>query len=236
MNKVALVTGGSKGIGAAIVKELSKSGYKVIATYNTTTPKCKLDNVTYKKLDITDGEDCRKFIEELGEQSINVDILVNNAGVTKDAMFHKMKVEDWRSVLDVNLSSLYNLTQPVYTVMRERKYGRIINISSINANKGQIGQTNYCASKAGIQGFTKALAQEGARYGITVNSISPGYTNTSMVENIRADILEEIKKSIPMGRLCEVEEVASQVSYLASDKASYITGANIEINGGMYSS
>lgn len=236
MRKVAIVTGGTKGIGGAIVKSLSENGYDVIATYNTTLPLCDLDNVNYKKLDITDSAACERLVAGLTKQGIKVGVLVNNAGITKDAMFHKMTIENWNEVIRVNLASLYNLTHPVYKQMRNNKYGRIINISSVNANKGQAGQTNYCASKAGIQGFTKALAQEAARYGITVNTISPGYANTNMVASIRPDILDKIKQSIPMGRLCEVDEIASQVSYLASDKAAYITGANIEINGGMYSS
>lgn len=234
--KIALVTGGSKGIGAAIVKRLSECGYKVIATYHTTTPTDKIDNVLFKKLDISCFDSCSKLLVELDELGLFPNILVNNAGITNDMMFHKMSKNAWEDVLNVNLKSLFNLTQPIFSRMRENKFGRIINISSINANKGQAGQANYCAAKAGIQGFTKALALEGARYGITVNTVSPGYTQTDMLEKIKPEILDGIKKSIPIGRLASVNEIASQVEFLASDLAAYTTGANFDVNGGMYSS
>lgn len=236
MKRVALVTGGTKGIGAAIVEKLNVEGYKVIATYNTSFPESPLENVVYKNLDVTDDAACQKLVSELCEKGLEPEVLVNNAGITNDAMFHKMSKENWLNVINVNLVSLYNLTHPVYNCMRSKGFGRIINISSVNANKGQIGQTNYCASKAGIQGFTKALAQEAARYGITVNTISPGYTSTGMLESIRPEILDKIIQSIPIGRLCKADEVAELVLHLVSESAGYITGTNIEINGGMYSS
>ena len=234
--RTALVTGGSTGIGFATVKSLINSGFKVVATYNETTPKQAIDNVVFKKLDITSRSSCLELLTELDNLDLFPSTLVNNAGITSDSMFHKMSHEAWLQVINVNLISLFNLTQPIFTRMREKKYGRIINISSVNANKGQAGQVNYCAAKAGIQGFTKALAQEGARYGITVNTISPGYTDTSMVENIKPEILDKIKQSIPMGRLASPDEIAAQVNYLTTELAGYITGANFQINGGMYSS
>lgn len=234
MNRIALVTGGSRGIGLAIVNILSRNGCKVIATYRETKPVEPINNVLFKKLDISNQEECSTFLNELDDLQLFPNILVNNAGITIDGMFHKMKPEAWEKVINVNLMSLFYLTQPIFTRMRENKFGRIINISSINANKGQAGQANYCAAKAGIQGFTKALALEGARHGVTVNTVSPGYTQTDMVANINAEVLEKIKQSIPLGRLAHVDEVAAQVNYLTSEVAAYITGANFSINGGMY--
>lgn len=238
MKRVALVTGGTKGIGAAIVNSLSNSGCFVIATYNTTEPSCENENenVMFTKLDITCIESCQKLLAELDEHNMYPNILINNAGIAKDAMFHKMTSDAWKDVINVNLLSLFNLTQPIFIRMKEGGFGRIVNISSINANKGQIGQVNYCAAKAGVQGFTKALALEGARHGVTVNTISPGYTETSMVNAMKPEILNKIKLTIPTGRLAHVDEVAAAVSYLISDLAAYTTAANIEVNGGMYSS
>lgn len=236
MKKIALVTGGTKGIGAAIVKSLSTNGYLVVATYNTTFPSYTYENVIFEKLDVSCSESCIKLLAKLDADNIYPTVLVNNAGITKDVMFHKMTSEAWKEVINVNLLSLFHLTQPIFTRMRAMGGGRIINISSINANKGQIGQVNYCAAKAGIQGFTKALALEGAKYGVTVNTISPGYTETSMVSAIKPEILDRIKQSIPVGRLAHVDEVAAAVCYLVSDLAAYTTAANIEVNGGMYSS
>lgn len=236
MKKIALVTGGSKGIGFAIVNHLSARGYQVIATYNTTKPHKKIENVLFKKLDISCFDSCSKLLEELDALGLYPNILVNNAGITNDAMFHKMTPGSWESVINVNLKSLFNLTQPIFTRMRENKFGRIINISSVNANKGQAGQVNYCASKAGAQGFTKALALEGAKHGITVNTVSPGYTETDMVNKIKSEVLDSIKKSIPVGRLASVNEIAAQVGFLVSDSAAYTTGANFEVNGAMYCS
>ncbi|MCO4198564.1 3-oxoacyl-ACP reductase [Aeromonas hydrophila] len=234
MNKVALVTGCSAGIGAEIVKCLSEIGYKVIATYNNTIPNYRDEKVLYRQLDVTDQFSCKQLLEDLISLDLAPDVLVNNAGVVNDSMFHKMEYSDWYQVINVNLLSLFNLTQPIFSAMRNKNYGRIVNISSVNANKGQIGQANYCAAKAGILGFTKALALEGARFGITVNAISPGYTNTEMVKNVRPDVLENIIGTIPLQRLCRPDEVAALVCYLVSDNANYITGANYEINGGLY--
>ena len=234
MNKVALVTGCSAGIGSEIVQGLSGIGYKVIATYNNTIPIYRDEKVFYRQLDVTDKSSCEQFLDDLKSLQLTPDVLVNNAGVVNDCMFHKMEYRDWHQVLNVNLLSLFNLTQPIFSAMRNKNYGRIVNISSVNANKGQIGQVNYCAAKAGILGFTKALALEGARYGITVNAISPGYTDTDMVKHIRPDVLEQIIGTIPLQRLCRPDEVAALVCYLVSDNANYITGANYEINGGLY--
>lgn len=236
MKKIALVTGGTKGIGAAIVESLLKNNYFVIATYNSTMPTHKEENVVYKKLNVTCLTSCNELLNELHTDNMYPEVLINNAGITKDCMFHKMTVDIWRDVIEVNLLSLFNLTQPIFINMKAKGFGRIINISSINANKGQIGQVNYCAAKAGIQGFTKALALEGARYGVTVNTISPGYTETSMVSAIKPEILDKIKQSIPAGRLANVNEIAAAVQYLVSDLAAYTTAANLEVNGGMYSS
>lgn len=236
MKRVALVTGGTKGIGAAIVKALSKNGYLVVATYNTTIPLCEYENVIFEMLDVTCSESCIRLLAKLDESDIYPSVLVNNAGITHDVMFHKMTRENWKEVINVNLLSLFNLTQPIFVRMREQKFGRIVNISSVNANKGQIGQVNYCAAKAGIQGFSKALALEGAKFGVTVNTISPGYTETSMVSAIKPEVLDRIKQSIPVGRLADVDEIAAAVVYLVSDLAAYTTAANIEVNGGMYSS
>lgn len=236
MEKVALVTGGSKGLGLAIVESLCKSCDKVIATYNKTNPKITLPNVVFKQLDISSKQACVLLLSELKEENIFPNILVNNAGITQDGMFHKMDFDAWQSVITTNLTSLFHLTQPVFKQMRELEFGRIINISSVNANKGQMGQVNYCASKAGIQGFTKALALEGAAKGVTVNTISPGYCETDMVTAIPSAVLDKIKNSIPQKRLGQPHEVASLVNFLVSTDAEYITGANLEINGGLYSS
>ncbi|KPN77491.1 3-ketoacyl-ACP reductase [Shewanella sp. Sh95] len=234
MHRIALVTGSSTGIGLEIVKLLSGSGIKVIATYNSSSPTYEHADVIYRKLDVTDHLACHNFLEELAGLNIKPDILINNAGIVRDSMFHKMKYEDWYHVINVNLLSLFNLTQPVFNMMKIQGYGRIVNISSVNANKGQIGQVNYCAAKAGIQGFTKALALEGARYGVTVNTISPGYTDTKMMKEIKPEILDKIIDAIPLKRLCKPEEIADLTLYLTSEHAAYVTGANYEINGGLY--
>lgn len=234
MYKTALVTGSSTGIGHEIVRALSSSGVKVIATYNSSNPAYRYEDVIYRKLDITDNVECKSFLEELDRLDITPNILINNAGVVRDSIFYKMKYEDWHHVINVNLLSLFNLTQPVFNMMKNQGYGRIVNISSVNANKGQIGQVNYCAAKAGIQGFTKALALEGAKYGVTVNTISPGYTDTKMMNTIKPEVLDKIIDAIPLKRLCKPEEIAALTLYLTSEQAAYITGANYEINGGLY--
>lgn len=236
MKKVAVVTGGSKGLGLAIVKELAGVCDLVIATYSNTQPSFTHSNVIYKKLDITSSSECLDLISELAASSIHPNILINNAGITADSMFHRMSFDKWLDVINVNLVSMYNLTHPLFTSMREMGFGRIINISSVNAGKGQLGQANYCASKAGIQGFTKVLALEGAAKGITANTVSPGYCETDMISSISPDILETIRKTIPQKRFGEPQEIGSLVKFLVSDEAAYINGANLDINGGLYCS
>lgn len=234
MQKIAFVTGGSRGIGAAIVEKLIDQCDLIIATYNKSKPGITNDKVLYVKLDITCEESCEYVFDKLEKDGNFPNILVNNAGVTHDVFFHKMDKVSWLEVINTNLISIFNVTNKIYKKMRDNGYGRIINISSINANKGQIGQTNYCASKAGIQGFTRALALESASKNITVNSISPGYCSTDMVNKISADIKESIVKNIPVNRLGTPKEIAEMVSFLISDNAGFITGTNIEINGGQY--
>jgi acetoacetyl-CoA reductase len=232
--KNVLVTGGSRGIGRAIVEHLITQNYKVSFTYNSTLPKDHNPAASAFKLDITDPTQCDNLLKELADKNLFPEVLINNAGITADAMFHKMTAQQFASVINTNLSSLFNITQPVFTAMRVNGFGRIVNISSINAKKGQLGQTNYCASKAGIQGFTKALALEGAKYGVTVNSVSPGYIETDMVMNIRADIRDSLIKDIPAGRFGKPDEVARLIGFLISEGAEYITGANYDINGAMH--
>ncbi|QDY68588.1 beta-ketoacyl-ACP reductase [Qingshengfaniella alkalisoli] len=239
MGKVALVTGGTRGIGAAISTALKKAGYSVAANYagNDDAAAKFTDETgipTYK-WSVADYDACIDGIGSVEAELGPVEILVNNAGITRDAMFHKMKPEQWRDVIDTNLSGMFNMTHPVWSGMRDRKFGRIINISSINGQKGQMGQANYSAAKAGDLGFTKALAQEGAFKGITVNAICPGYIGTEMVRAIDDDILNsKIIPQIPVGRLGEPDEIARIVVFLASDDAGFITGSTISANGGQY--
>lgn len=242
-NKVVIVTGGLGGIGLYITKILASEGYKVYATYKNKTNeevqslKNSLPNPSNIKcvyLDITNFKECEVFYDEILKSEEKIYALINNAGITSDASFKKMTSEQWHTVLHTNLYSLFNTTKIPFTHMLEQKTGCIVNISSVNALKGQFGQANYCAAKAGIIGFTKALAQEGAKYGVRVNVIAPGYTNTDMVRLIPTKILEEIKKTIPMGKLIEPSEIAYAVNFLLSDSAVSITGETISINAGMY--
>src|SRR4051812_5130243 len=224
MNRVALVTGGSRGIGAAISVALKEAGCRVAANYagnDAAAEKFKADTgIPVFKWSVADYDACVAGIAKVEGELGPVEILVNNAGITRDAMFHKMTPEQWREVIDTNLSGVFNMTHPVWNGMRERKFGRIVTISSINAQKGQAGQANYSAAKAGDLGFTKALAQEGARAGITVNAICPGYIATDMVKAIDPAVLKErVLPQIPVGRLGEPEEVARCVVFLASDAA-----------------
>ena len=239
MSKVALVTGGSRGIGAAISKALQDAGYTVAATYagNDDAAKAFTEETGIKtyKWSVADYDACAAGIRQIEEELGPIAVLVNNAGITRDAMFHKMTPQQWKEVIDTNLTGLFNMTHPVWSGMRDRKFGRIINISSINGQKGQAGQANYSAAKAGDLGFTKALAQEGARAGITVNAICPGYIATEMVKAIDEKVLsEKIIPQIPVGRLGEPEEIARTVVFLASDDAGFITGSTISANGGQY--
>ena len=222
MARVALVTGGTRGIGEAISKSLKAAGYTVAASYAGNDEAAKK---------FTDATGIKKVEAEVGP----VDILVNNAGITKDGMFHRMTKEQWYGVINTNLNSLFNMTRPVWEGMRTRKFGRVICISSINGSKGQMGQVNYSAAKAGDIGFVKALAQEGARAGITVNAITPGYIATEMVKAIDPAVIEKsILPHIPVGRLGEPEEIARAVVFLASDDAGFITGSTLAANGGQY--
>lgn len=239
MSKVAIVTGGTRGIGAAISVALKEAGYTVAANYagNDDAAKTFTEKTGIKtyKWSVADYAACVKGIEQVENELGPVAVLVNNAGITRDAMFHKMTPEQWKEVIDTNLSGLFNMTHPVWGGMRDRKFGRIINISSINGQKGQAGQANYSAAKAGDIGFTRALAQEGARAGITVNAIAPGYIGTEMVRAIDEKVLaERIIPQIPVGRLGEPEEIARAVVFLASDEAGFITGSTISANGGQF--
>ncbi|MHA6642537.1 acetoacetyl-CoA reductase [Mesorhizobium sp. A623] len=238
MTKVAIVTGGTRGIGAAIAIALKKAGYTVAANY------CGNDEAAQKftadtgiktyKWSVADYDACAAGIKQVEADLGPVSVLVNNAGITRDAPFHKMTREQWKEVIDTNLNGAFNMTHPLWNGMRERKFGRVITISSINGQKGQFAQANYSASKAGDIGFTKALAQEGARAGITVNAICPGYIATDMVMAVPEKVRESIIAQIPVGRLGEPEEIARCVVFLASDDASFITGSTITANGGQY--
>ncbi|MEL6962091.1 MAG: beta-ketoacyl-ACP reductase [Pseudomonadota bacterium] len=239
MSRTALVTGGSRGIGAAISKGLSDAGYKVAANYaGNDEAATKFKNETgipVYKWSVADYDACVAGIAKVESDLGPVDILVNNAGITRDGMFHKMSREQWQEVIDTNLSGLFNMTHPIFPGMRERGFGRVINISSINGQKGQAGQVNYSAAKAGDIGFTRALAQEGAFKGVTVNAICPGYIGTEMVRAIPQKVLDEkIIPQIPVGRLGEPEEIARCVVFLASDDAGFLTGSTISPNGGQF--
>jgi acetoacetyl-CoA reductase len=234
-----LVTGGTRGIGAAISKALKSAGYSVAANYggnDEAAQKFKAESgIPVFKWDVSSFEACEAGIKQVEAALGPVEVLVNNAGITRDAMLHRMKPEQWTAVINTNLGSLFNMCRNVIEGMRARKFGRIVNISSINGQKGQMGQTNYSAAKAGELGFTKALAQEAARSGITVNAICPGYINTEMVQAVPKDVLEKsILPLIPIGRLGEADEIARCVVFLASDDAGLITGSTISANGGQY--
>ena len=239
MARVAMVTGGTRGIGEAISKALKSAGYWVAAYYGGNDEAAQKFNAAHGipvyKWDVASYESCAAGLKQVEADLGPVEVLVNNAGITRDTMLHRMTPEQWGAVIDTNLNSLFNMCRPVIEGMRSRKFGRIINISSINGQKGQIGQTNYSAAKAGELGFTKALAQESARSGITVNAICPGYIATDMVKAVPKEVLEKsILPQIPIGRLGEPEEVARCVVFLASDDAGLITGATLSANGGQY--
>jgi acetoacetyl-CoA reductase len=237
MARVAVVTGGTRGIGAAIAKSLNAAGYKVAANYagnDDAAAKFNADTgIGVYKWNVASYDACVDGLAKIAADLGPVEVLVNNAGITRDGMFHKMKPEQWLDVINTNLVSLFNMCRPVIEGMRERRFGRIINISSINGQKGQMGQTNYSAAKAGEIGFTKALAQENARAGITVNAVCPGYINTEMVQAVPKEVLEKaILPLIPVNRLGEPEEIARCVLFLASDDAGFITGSTLTANGG----
>ena len=238
MSRIALVTGGSRGIGAAISVALSNAGYQVAATYagNDEAAAAFTEQTGIKtfKWNVADYDECASGIEKVKAELGPVDILVNNAGITRDAPFHKMTKEQWSQVIDTNLTGVFNMTHPIWPGMRERKFGRIITISSINGQKGQFAQVNYAASKAGDLGITKSLAQEGARFGITANAVCPGYIATDMVMAVPEKVRDGIVSQIPTGRLGEPEEIARCVVFLASDDAAFINGSTITANGGQH--
>ena len=240
--KVALVTGGTGGIGAAICLKLADSGAKVATNYRneekakTWQEAVKKDgyDIAVYQADVSDYDACEAMVAKVVAELGSIDILVNNAGITKDGMFKKMTKDKWDAVMKINLDSLFNVTKHVIEPMSEKSWGRIINISSINGQKGQIGQTNYTTSKAGMHGFTMSLAQELSRKGITVNTVSPGYIATEMVMAVAEDIREKIISGIPVGRLGTPEEIAALVGFLASDEAGFATGADFSMNGGQH--
>ena len=239
MSRIALVTGGTRGIGAAISIALKNAGYKVAANYahNDDAAEAfkKEHGIEIFKFDIADFNACQQGVKSIEAQLGGpVDVLVNNAGITRDTAMHKMDENKWREVIITNLNSCFYMARAVIEGMRDRKFGRIINISSMNGQLGQFGQTNYSAAKSGIFGFTKALARESAARGITVNAIAPGYIATEMVKSIKEDVMKVILQGIPVGRLGEPEEIARAVVFLAADDASFITGETISINGGQH--
>jgi acetoacetyl-CoA reductase len=239
MGRVAVVTGGSRGIGAAISKALKAAGYKVAATYAGNDEAASAfkseTGIPVYKWDVSNAEACAAGLKKVSEDLGPIEVLVNNAGITRDAMFHKMTAQQWNEVIGTNLTALFNMTQPIWGGMRDRGFGRVICISSINGQKGQMGQANYAAAKAGEIGFVKSLAQEGAAKGITINAICPGYIGTEMVRAVPQDVLEKrILPLIPVGRLGEPEEIARCVVFLAADEAGFITGSTLSANGGQY--
>lgn len=238
MQRTALVTGGTRGLGEAISLALHQAGHRVAAVFHRNADAARrfseASGIPVFQWDVSDFEACGKGLAKVTEALGPVDILVNNAGVTADAMLHRMSPEQWWTVINTNLGSMFNMSRHVMDGMRERGFGRIINISSINGQKGQLGQVNYSAAKAGILGFTKALALESARKNITVNAIAPGYCDTEMVAEVPADVLKSIVGAIPVGRLGTPADIARVAAFLAEDASGFITGATFSVNGGQY--
>lgn len=238
MARVALVTGGTRGIGASVSTALKAAGYSVAANYagndEAAAKFTEETGIPAYKWSVADYDACAAGVAKVEDELGPIDVLVNNAGITRDAPFHKMTPDQWKEVIDTNLSGVFNMTHPVWPGMRERKFGRIITISSINGQKGQFAQANYAASKAGDLGFTKTLAQEGARFGITANAVCPGYIATEMVMAVPEKVREAIIGQIPAGRLGEPEEIARCVVFLAADNSEFINGSTISANGGQY--
>jgi acetoacetyl-CoA reductase len=238
MSRVALVTGGTRGIGEAIALRLQKSGYNVVVNYGGNDEAAasftEKTGITAYKFDVGNYEAVIAGLSKITEERGPIEVLVNNAGITRDGTIHKMDFEAWQAVIQTNLSSCFNLSRGVIEGMRERGFGRIVNIGSINGQAGQYGQVNYAAAKSGIHGFTKAMAQEGAAKGITVNAIAPGYIATEMVRAVPEKVLEKIVARIPVGRLGEADEIARGVEFLVSDNAGFITGSTLSINGGQH--
>ncbi|MEL7444536.1 MAG: acetoacetyl-CoA reductase [Pseudomonadota bacterium] len=238
MSRVAIVTGGTRGIGRAICEQLDKDGFTVIANYagnDAAAEKLKAETgIASYKWDVGDHEACINGCAAVEAEVGPVDVVVNNAGITRDGTLHRMSFDDWNEVMRINLGGCFNMAKACFPGMRERKWGRIVNIGSINGQAGQYGQVNYAAAKSGIHGFTKALAQEGARNNVTVNAIAPGYIDTDMVAAVPEPVLEKIVAKIPVGRLGQAEEIARGVGFLCSEEAGFVTGSTMSINGGQH--
>ncbi len=238
MSRVAIVTGGTRGIGAATSTKLGDAGFKVAANYVGNDERAqafKADTgIAVYKWDVADFDACAAAVTQIEKDLGAVDVVVNNAGITRDATLHRMSFDDWKAVIDTNLGSCFNMSRAVFPGMRERKFGRIVNVGSINGQAGQYGQVNYAAAKSGIHGFTKALAQEGAAHGVTVNAIAPGYINTDMVAAVPERVLEKIIERIPVGRLGTADEIARAILFLVADDAGFITGSTLSVNGGQH--
>ncbi|VXB98654.1 acetoacetyl-CoA reductase [Massilia sp. 9I] len=238
MERIALVTGGTRGLGLAIAEALREAGCRVAATYHHDEAGARRmaqeTGIAVYRWDVADAAASRDGVARVGAELGPVDILVNNAGITADAMFHKMSEEQWWRVMHTNLGSMFNVTRQVIEGMRERRFGRIVNISSVNGRKGQAGQCNYAAAKAGILGFTKALALENAARSVTVNAVAPGYCDTAMVAEVRPELLQAIVAAIPVGRLGAPADIGRMVAFLAGKDAGFITGATFDVNGGQY--
>ena len=246
--RIAVVTGGTGGLGVAMCEAMCQQGHKVIATYyptDETEKQAKEQQAELQKmgteillfpLDVADFDSCKSFVATVEAEIGPIDILVNNAGITRDAPLKRMEHQQWQDVIDTNLSSMFNMSKQVFDGMCNRGWGRIVNISSLNGEKGQFGQANYAATKAGIYGFTRSIAQEGARKGVTVNAVSPGYIDTPMVRQVPENVLESIVQGIPVGRLGQPEEIARAVAFLTAEEAGFITGTNLSVNGGQYMS
>ena len=238
MSRVAIVTGGTRGIGAATAIALKDASYAVAAVYARDDSKAEefsaRTGIPAYRWDVSDFEACQEGVTRVAADLGPVDVLVNNAGITRDGTMHRMSYEQWRQVIDTNIGSCFNMSRAVIEGMRQRKFGRIVNVGSINGQAGQYGQVNYAAAKSGIHGFTKALAQEGAGHGVTVNAIAPGYVDTEMVAAVPENILEKIIERIPVGRLGRAEEIARAIIFLAADEAGFITGSTLSVNGGQH--
>jgi acetoacetyl-CoA reductase len=238
MARVALVTGGTRGIGIEICRALKEAGRTVVASYagnEEAAQKCKAEiGIAVLRFDAGDYAQCEQAVKQIAEQHGAIEILVNNAGITRDASISRMSREMWDAVIDTNLGSCFNLCKLTFEGMRGKKFGRVVNVSSVNGLAGQFGQINYSAAKSGMIGFTKALAQEGARHGITANVIAPGYIDTEMVRAVPEDVLQKIVGKIPVGRLGQAAEIARGVAFLTADEAGFITGSTLSINGGQY--
>jgi acetoacetyl-CoA reductase len=238
MGRVAIVTGGTRGIGEAISLRLQKQGHTVIANYAGNVEKAKeftaRTGIPAVKWDVGDHELCVHYCNDIAAEYGPIEIVINNAGVTRDGVLHKMSFDDWNEVMRINLGGCFNMAKATFSGMRERGWGRIVNIGSINGQAGQYGQVNYAAAKSGIHGFTKALAQEGAKFGVTVNAIAPGYIDTDMVSAVPPPVLEKIVAKIPVGRLGVAEEIARGVAFLTSENGGFMTGSTMSINGGQH--